>query len=932
MPIVKYYKGEEKIVVIEKKDYEKSIFSEQYAQALRLFNKIQEHPIDDVPNLIAFCGDRGEGKTSCMATVRHIISNLQDYNTLKYVKNLKIEAENLKEKKYELLPIIDPAFFDKDHNVLELLLGHLYSQFKEQEKNQDRDYHCRNEVLKCFQRAKLHLRHLDMNKGKEEMYDPLEELEALSTGVNLHKTIKELFTEYLKYIKKDLLIISIDDLDLNMTEAYKMSEQIRKYLNNDKCIILASVKVEQLIEAIENAIHKDANYPMSLDTTVMASKYVTKLIPTSTRIEMPRAYDLCDWGLEIYDNREASNYIEKSRSVKEGVVRLIFNTSRYLFYNSKGGISPIVPNNLRSLFQLLGLLTSMELYDNAENEIKKKEILLNNKHLFKSYFFKVWPRQLPDEKQKVVNSIIEREESADLNKYIVSKLSEQIDNEIDNDEQNKFVKTIASPANYRYNVSIGDVLMIVTYLEQLTLDENLLRLLFFIKSLYSMRLYELYDVITEQDGMLFPEESTEGEIYKSDIWFNSTNVLQQMVAGSYFTYQSKDILAPQGKGNSGQSRDYKVIDGDALSSLFLSLKDKMQNYDTMEEEERESFETSFKMAEFFALTIQSSIYAREANNFQTVNRTEIAPYYLTPFHLNTGVYIFDVTAPFFNIINIKYTYGRFKEIADIYEFALSHSWSLLRQMITAAITKDKDEEIIEKDFNEANNLEFAIKRLLSNAVLRNSEVITAIMEGMRSRRYSIRTSKNNIDMLRKFYEETVNSRMQTYRRYESESPYFIKFVFLNPIIDFLKAVSSDSFDAIYDYNLQKKENGEITDDMVTGMFPEFFDRFGAAKGATIIKKMRERQPDRYSLLTEEEWNTLFELTKKYRKTEVIQVLREKYVSFVSKIKENERSLEIEPVTETPDALAAEEMPNTTEIAEVSNITEAISSPIEPIEQ
>ena len=31
MATVKYYKGEEKIVVVEKNDYEESIFSEQYA-------------------------------------------------------------------------------------------------------------------------------------------------------------------------------------------------------------------------------------------------------------------------------------------------------------------------------------------------------------------------------------------------------------------------------------------------------------------------------------------------------------------------------------------------------------------------------------------------------------------------------------------------------------------------------------------------------------------------------------------------------------------------------------------------------------------------------------------------------------------------------------------------------------------------------------
>lgn len=875
MPTVKYYKGEEKIVVVEKKDYAESIFSEQYAQALRLFDKIQNRPMDEVPNLLAFCGDRGEGKTSCMATVCHIINHLQEKDTMSYVKSLGIDADTISKRRFDILPIIDPAFFDKNHNVLELLLGHLYSSFKAKE-NENDDYQNRNAVVKCFQHAKRDLRHIDLEKGKEEMYDPLEELQALSAGVNLHKTIKKLFEEYLKYVGKDLLVISIDDLDLNMTEAYKMSEQVRKYLNNDKCIILVSVKVEQLIEAIENSIHQDENFPMTLDTSVMASKYVTKLIPTATRIEMPRVYDVCDWELKIYEDRDSSAPIEESRSVKEGIVRLIFNTSRYLFYNSKGGISPIVPNNLRSLFQLLGLLTTMDIYEG------NKETLKINKHLFKSYFFKVWPRQLANYELRIINNIIEREESADLNKYVISELQERLAE----DNQNKLIEAICVPSNYRYNVSLGDVLLLVTYLEQITFDEDLLRLLFFIKSFYSMRLYEKYDVITEQEGMLFPEESTDGAIYKSDAWFNSANVLQQMVAGAYFTYQSKDILAPQGKGEKEQYRDYKVINGDALCRLYQNVKNGMQNYVTMGEHEKQVFQMNFKMAEFFALTVQSSIYTREAKSFRTIDRTEIAPYYLTPFNQNTGAYIFDVTAPFVNIINIKYTYRRFKDIADIYQFALDHSWSLLRQMITAAINKDKEEGNVDADFNEVDDLGYSINRLLSNAILRNTEVITAVMEGMRSRRYSIRSSKVNISMLRNFYERTVNTNMQTYRRHEGEDPYFIKFVFLNPIIEFLKVAPVEQFDEIYGYGPLKEIDSEITDEMVKERFPDFFDKYGAAKGSTVIKNMQERQPDRYHVLTDEEWGSLFEAETKYRKADAIQVLREVYDKFDTKLETN----------------------------------------------
>ena len=81
-------------------------------------------------------------------------------------------------------------------------------------------------------------------------------------------------------------------------------------------------------------------------------------------------------------------------------------------------------------------------------------------------------------------------------------------------------------------------------------------------------MYEYYDVISEQQGELHPEEDDKnsiGEIYKSDAWFKRTNVLQRFVNGSYFTYEPGDILAKiQGK----QPRDFKVIKGKLLMDIL----------------------------------------------------------------------------------------------------------------------------------------------------------------------------------------------------------------------------------------------------------------------------------------------------------------------------------------------------------------------------
>lgn len=73
---IKLYKGEEHGVVIEKDHFDESMFYAQYNKAYDILKDMMDRNWDIIskgettitmtPNIIAFCGDRGEGKTSCM--------------------------------------------------------------------------------------------------------------------------------------------------------------------------------------------------------------------------------------------------------------------------------------------------------------------------------------------------------------------------------------------------------------------------------------------------------------------------------------------------------------------------------------------------------------------------------------------------------------------------------------------------------------------------------------------------------------------------------------------------------------------------------------------------------------------------------------------------------------------------------------------------
>ena len=903
MDTLKFYRGQEDVVVVEEQDYNESIFSEQYILALRQIEKMLSQPKERIPSIVAFCGDRGEGKSSCMETVRHIIGHKSDEHVADY---LGAQYPTISETNFHILDTIDPAFFDERHNVLELVLGQMFSKFKERiekyeaaEKKQKREASMR--LQECFHKAKWCL--TQMEKGIQAGYDPIEELDALAAGMSLREEMDRLISEYLTFFSEDgaeaehnFLVISIDDLDLNVGEAYVMAEQIRKYLVSKQCLLLVSLKVEQLIEVIANYLNNQAAPNKSLDAPAMAAKYVTKLIPTENRVNMPKIYDLCDMQLKVYNNQE-DQHPKDYNSVKEAVVQLIYMKARFLFYNSKGSVSPIVPNNLRSLRHLLGMLLNM-------NDFSGNEASIANKHAFKSYFYQTWTRLLSEENQRKARLLTSGSDVSDTNKLAVSILSEYI--RTDKSNADSLVTQIVNPNNYSYNISVGDVFYLINFLERSNVDEELKRLLFFIKSYYSIRLYEYYDVITEQKGEMNPESKSVGEVYRSDGWFKRTNQLQRFVNGSYFTYQPDDLLPRMTLGpNEYFFRDLRVYS--ARTQLYKdsihNLKSGMQGYEAMNEDEKAQFRHRFRVAEMLALCTKKSVKQKERGTHYSVPRDFAEPYYLTNYHKSTGYLVFDIMAPFYNLVNLKYTYGRFvylsdetHEEKDFYHFAYNHDWSLLRRMIEHVRLKEYNEgreqkiTIEQLPAMEAGKLKDCFMRLISNGAIRNGDVLLAMMENTTSRRANMHNTKDHLDCIREFYKDIINSEMRTYRNSRTEPPYIIRFAYLDALIELLNdAEEGELFRNIYTTGLEKIDR---TIDEIYRRFGKFFNSFtNSKKNTAIIDDMHKLYPSEASRLTSEQWQKMFPVDKQYKKEFIAKAFAEVMTEMVGAETQYEEDIE-----------------------------------------
>lgn len=922
MKVLKYKQGQERGPLIETSDFENSIFKEQYIQALNIINEflVSENHQDNSLKCVAFCGERGEGKTSCMSSVREMLTSYQDQDSSSRKFINKIGCPKLLESKAAVIDIIDPAFFDETHNVLEIVIGQLYNKYKAYEKNTAelrQRIELKNKLLEEFTNVNSSLQ--AMGEEYYESINSLHKLSVLATNIRLREQISSLVKVYLEYIGVDFLIIPIDDIDINVVHAYKMCEQIRKYLCVPNCFLLISFKIEQLQDVVAQAMLRSigsSDNPSSFFSRgkiiEMAKKYINKFIPVTSRVEMPKGYDLVDVAL-----REQTPYKTPKDfdSLKKSIVQLIFSRTRYLFYNPFDGVSPIVPNNLRDIVNLLGLLFSMEEVPNSR-DFNKFEILLANKHQFKYFFYSVWKNQFDSKTQENIDALIHFDFGTSFNREVIALLWNRFDkylkkdystpdnddikpptendesilpNKIQDSELKKYLdrlkinrsisiessnsaemlQGIVDTRNFGYNLTIGDVFYIFSFLESETLSEAEYALIFFLKSLYSIKLYETYEAITEGNGRIYPNEDKDrAGLSIIDHRFDSSNKLQQLIGGSYFTY-CPGYLIP---GGNSIPLDLRIISGKTLYDLLSKLKNdylqikhiisKTKNNQVEEEnddavtkisnEEKKKVSEFFEdlnVVEFFILTIPCAVsqkYTTAAtDNMEVIRalnllRRNVTPFHYAPFASNTGFYLFDITGPFSNLVNPEYSYCRFDSIdKEFFDFIKVSEDSLLNKILTACSSG-------RRYIHHAEDDEWTkLHRLLSDCVIRNAEVLTSIRNNMLTRRQ--KTHDSRWVNFYGFYKNFNSSEMKTQPTSLSSDPEYIAFNFLKPLDDFLKKID---------------EKSDILNKRMRRQFFSIFDSRLPKTNETATETQIKFAPTSLALITKEDINKIIGRSKK----------------------------------------------------------------------
>ena len=753
-------------------DYKNSIFKEQYEQCISMvdsylkgLSNMAEAPtalassLENSNNIFAFDGERGSGKTSCMMSIVNMLTNDNH-------KKICGQYSFVADRQFETIQMIEPAFFDKEHNILTLFIARLYRAFKDREEspcNRFVDSRCANELNQKFVDVQRKLRCMF---GEKEDDGGLEYLVNMAAAVDIKDDLGVLVGLYLKYIGKEkgVLLLMVDDIDLNDDYAWEMAEQLRKYFIQPNVVVMISLKIRQMFGilqrgfkgkyGIDRAVEEDS------EIAERGERYLAKLLPAHQRIYMPEPASFMDAELEVVDAETWGYSMMDGIKVEQVIPELIFIKTRYLFYNTRKQVSYIVPRNLRDIRQLLKLLIQMPNYSN-DDETKTHPY---NQKQFLQYLLNDWRDiNLQEDHQRIIDKIFAVKRLEELNFVLISELWAFSENTLYYHYESDKVEKIVDSRNTPYNVSFGDVLAMFRLVEDTMKNEDTRKFVFLLKTLYSVRLYEAYDSITSSN------EST-GEIDKPNVKIQKMehgithNDYEAMVSGCLFNSDFSPLIPDTMTEKYLTNRKISVS---AVSELFEYC---VQNWGKAREEHLIDLAEVLMLCVYYDVAKESldGLYRRSVDlcydNFG-----------------NSDQLRFDLGSLFFNLARIDSCFNRFTAIKFGVEF--------LKKLDADRQDKEKGKsiltEIIKKTALAVRPKVYKTKeeRWLSYCCFRNIEIIEDFLDTVSETNYTDR--KDEFKTMREFFHAAANYNIQSYDRDKAQAsanlgaPYDIHFNFFH---------------------------------------------------------------------------------------------------------------------------------------------------------
>ncbi len=428
MSTIEIRQGDEYRARIGKVSEKEAFFHEVYQEALGVLGELVDHADQNRPkeekdgrqyrignNIIAFCGHRGQGKTSAMQTFSYYLRDA--------------EKDVLGGKKFYVLSSIDPSSLRSEESIIRVMISKLFNEatvsienyYKDNadEDAEDRIRSDRSGLMQCFENC-FHNVDYSVKENKDDFgMDDLELLNQLGSSNKLRKNLEDLVKKFLdfqsRYGKKgeyNFLIIQIDDSDMALDGVFKMCEDIRNYFSLPNVIVFMAADIKQLTNAITQEYIKKYHELITTskaflhdtylkDCEEMGSRYVEKMFPFGHRMELPEMESFIKSKFKtlklVYKDIEErdlfAEYAEQCSDIQEQLLRALYERTGLIFFKHDFTLHDVLPKTIRELTHFVKMLRGMPVIDFERAYVDKcqdTKNLLHNLDIMEQYFWNFW--------------------------------------------------------------------------------------------------------------------------------------------------------------------------------------------------------------------------------------------------------------------------------------------------------------------------------------------------------------------------------------------------------------------------------------------------------------------------------------------------------------------------------------------------------------
>lgn len=352
-------------------------------------------------NIIGFFGSRGQGKTSTMLS----FSNALAANGTGCPRDKKLFGE----RRFYVIPPIDPTVLNADDSVLTIVLSHLLRKVEEKwhmscthSAENSATWQIMETIRRC-QNGILQKDHRNQdNSRKKDLQDLSRDADVMNIKGNLCKVI-EYFFELLGWdTKTSMIVIQLDDTDMKFDNAYAVLEDVRRYLSIPNTVVLMASYLKQLRNLVAYEFEKITDdYVNKFDSsTHMAAKYIDKLIPPPHMVFLPSVEKLIEANFKPKVTRSKDKDAPQ-KNLETYIFEQIYQKTGMVFISHRLYAHDLIPTTLRGLATLVRLLEDMPQprdmaqYETDINAYCQKRLeharqKLQNLIRFESYFMNDW--------------------------------------------------------------------------------------------------------------------------------------------------------------------------------------------------------------------------------------------------------------------------------------------------------------------------------------------------------------------------------------------------------------------------------------------------------------------------------------------------------------------------------------------------------------